>query len=246
MGIFNMLEMLFFVSLAISFVLIVFVVYHFRQKIIALEDKCDTMFELINNIVKEMNNRNNLIIQQQIPNNIMLEQEIPLFVEDTNLTKLDKLVVSESESEGESQDESDDEESDDEESESEDNTNYILPEEIDNNDKSVKIISVDMNDIDENVNTVEENIISNECSDIEDPDIQDGLDDNTEQLYIKKLDETTLENKIENVESIDMDVYRKMNLTALKALVIEKGYASDTAKMKKAELLHLLEASGEM
>ena len=70
MGIFNMLEMLFFVSLAISFVLIVFVVYHFRQKIIALEEKCDTMFELINNIVKEMNNRKNLVIQQQIPDNI--------------------------------------------------------------------------------------------------------------------------------------------------------------------------------
>ena len=57
-----MLETFFFVSLAITFVLILFLVYHFRQKFTSLETKCDTMFEIINNIVTEMNNRNTLVL----------------------------------------------------------------------------------------------------------------------------------------------------------------------------------------
>ena len=104
-----------------------------------------------------------------------------------------------------------------------------------------------MNEIDEDVNIVYENTLSNEVSDDEDPDIQNGLDENnTEPIQVEKLDEITLENNVENTESVPMDVYKKMNITALKALIIEKGYASDTNKMKKAELLHILETSGEM
>ena len=38
-----------------------------------------------------------------------------------------------------------------------------------------------------------------------------------------------------------MDVYKKMNITALKAVVTEKGYTNDVGKMKKNELLKLLE-----
>jgi len=40
-----------------------------------------------------------------------------------------------------------------------------------------------------------------------------------------------------------MDIYKKMNITALKAVVTEKGYTHDAAKMKKNELLKLLETS---
>jgi len=42
-----------------------------------------------------------------------------------------------------------------------------------------------------------------------------------------------------------MEVYRKMNISALKALIVEKDLHSnnDINKMKKAELLRLLETS---
>ena len=54
MGIFNFIETFFFVSLGITFVLISLLVYHFKQRMSGLEQKCDTMFDIINNVVKEL------------------------------------------------------------------------------------------------------------------------------------------------------------------------------------------------
>src|SRR6056300_1022580 len=106
MGFFNMLEMFFFASLAITFVLILFLVYHFRQKFTALEEKCDTMFEIINNIVKEMNNRAALEqMQHEMPENVIFTPNVNQM---NTPTELPKLVVSESE-EDESEDESEEE-----------------------------------------------------------------------------------------------------------------------------------------
>ena len=244
-----MIEMFFFVSLAITFVLIVFLVYHFRQKCTALEHKCDTMFEIINNIVKEMNNRMELSTQHQPLT------ESGMFNPDTSTNniyydapELPKLLVSDSEEEseeGSDDDESDDDESDDDESD--DESDMILPEVIDDeddDDKSVKVINVELSDIDENIHLIDDNMISTEVSDEEPIDIHDGLNnDNVEMLQVEKLEETTLENNDKDSPLVPMDVYRKMNITALKVLVIEKGYASDTNKMKKNELLKLLESS---
>jgi hypothetical protein len=54
MGFFNFIETFFFISLGITFVLILLLVYHFKQRMSSLEQKCDTMFEIINNMVKEL------------------------------------------------------------------------------------------------------------------------------------------------------------------------------------------------
>jgi len=60
MSVFNFIETFFFISLGITFGLISLLVYHFRQRIVLLEQKNDTMFEIINNIVSEITNiRNN-------------------------------------------------------------------------------------------------------------------------------------------------------------------------------------------
>jgi hypothetical protein len=251
MGFFNMLEMFFFASLAITFVLILFLVYHFRQKFTALEEKCDTMFEIINNIVKEMNNRATLEqIQHEMPENVIFTPN----VNQMNIpTELPKLVVSESEeeeSDEESDEESEDEESDEESDEGfDDGTDQavILPEELIEEEQSIKVIqNVDLNDIDEDINPIEDNNLSNEVSDIEDPDIDEGLDEEAvSMIHVEKLEETTLENNDETIETPPMEVYRKMNISALKALIVEKGLHSnnDINKMKKAELLRLLETS---
>lgn len=245
-----MIETIFFVSLAITFVLILYLVYQFRQKFTALEHKCDTMFEIINNIVTELNNRNNLVHHGSLPENILYTPSIPEHdSQDYNVSELPKLIVSESDDE--SGDESDDEagndsddesgdESDDEDEngiESDDENDVILPEEI-NHSQPVKIINVGIGEIDDSISPEEELSVA---TDEHDPDIHDGLDPNTENLIVDKLDET-LENKNE-IQDVSMDVYKKMNLTALKAVVIEKGYATDVSKLKKQELLKLLEPS---
>ena len=246
-----MLEMFFFASLAITFVLILFLVYHFRQKFTALEEKCDTMFEIINNIVKEMNNRAALEqMQHEMPENVIFTPNVNQM---NTPTELPKLVVSESEDE-ESEDEESDEESEEESDEEsdegfDDSTDQavILPEELIEEEQSIKIIqNVDLNDIDEDINPIEDNNVSNEVSDIEDPDIDEGLDEEAvNMIHVEKLEETTLENNNQTIETPPMEVYRKMNISALKALIVEKDLHSnnDINKMKKAELLRLLETS---
>jgi hypothetical protein len=54
MAFFDFIENFFFISLGITFVLILLLVYHFKQRISSMERKGDTMYELITNIVKEM------------------------------------------------------------------------------------------------------------------------------------------------------------------------------------------------
>ena len=79
---------------------------------------------------------------------------------------------------------------------------------------------------------------------------------NVETLGLNQADQVVVEKlEIKHLEKIDSepsheehsdDVYRKMTLQTLKALVITKGLCSDTSKMKKNELLKMLEASDNM
>lgn len=54
MSSFNFIESFFMLSLGITFVLIVLLVYHFKQRLATMEKKCDTMFDIVQNLVKEM------------------------------------------------------------------------------------------------------------------------------------------------------------------------------------------------
>ena len=54
MSVFNFMETFFFISLGITFVLILLLVYHFKQRLGAIEQKNDTMFDIINNVVQEL------------------------------------------------------------------------------------------------------------------------------------------------------------------------------------------------
>ena len=56
MGVFNFMETSFVISLGITFVLILLLIYHFKQRLTAAESKQDTMFEIINNLAQELNN----------------------------------------------------------------------------------------------------------------------------------------------------------------------------------------------
>ena len=54
MGLFSFMETSFFFTLGISFLLILLLVYHFKQRLVLTEQKQDTMFEIINNLVQEI------------------------------------------------------------------------------------------------------------------------------------------------------------------------------------------------
>ena len=71
MGFFGFIETFFFISLAITFILIMLLVYHFKQRLSDVETKTDTMFEIMNNLLKEMKTIKTMVIENQ-------QQSIPV------------------------------------------------------------------------------------------------------------------------------------------------------------------------
>jgi hypothetical protein len=76
MGFFGFIETFFFISLAITFVLIMLLVYHFKQRLSDVEAKTDTMFEIMNNLLKEMKTIKTMVIETQQQQSIPLRQPI--------------------------------------------------------------------------------------------------------------------------------------------------------------------------
>jgi len=58
MAVFNFLETFFFISLGIVFILILLMVYHFKQRLIAVEQSCDTLLDIVNNLANEISSTN--------------------------------------------------------------------------------------------------------------------------------------------------------------------------------------------
>jgi len=56
MGLFSFIEIFFFISLGVTILLIALLVYHFKQRITSLEQKYDTLFDIVSNVVKQLRN----------------------------------------------------------------------------------------------------------------------------------------------------------------------------------------------
>ena len=248
MGLFSFVETFFFVSLGITFILILLLVYHFRQRFITLEQKCDTMFELINNIVLELNNGNRVergLIQSD-PNILFYpapESHAPV---NTDIEEMnDSDVEEDSEEDDDSGEESDDENSGEESSDEESDEDDVQDAGDEN---SVKVILFDQPD------KVDITEIATEIDDVSDNENENDTDTATELLHtdarvvVEKLEDKHLENNNEqtNQEDNANEVYRKMNIQALKAMVITKGLCTDPSKMKKMELVKMLETNDQM
>ena len=73
---------------------------------------------------------------------------------------------------------------------------------------------------------------------------------NIESISVEKIipleEEDNIDNNIDGEKEInkkesEKEIYKKMSLSALKTLVISKGLCSDASKLKKPDLLKLLE-----
>jgi hypothetical protein len=69
----------------------------------------------------------------------------------------------------------------------------------------------------------------------------------SEPIVVEKLDVQHLEQvpAESHAEKAANEVYNKMSLQALKTMAITKGLSSDPSKMKKAELIKLLETGSQ-
>ena len=248
MGLFSFVETFFFVSLGITFILILLLVYHFRQRFISLEQKCDTMFELINNIVMELNSerRSTHGFGVTSPPVLFYPEPDGATAQGGQAAKTEPFTdVDEDDEDSDDDDEdSDDEYSEDDEDEDDEDSEYdgehahihIAPmDETDNN--SVKVILLDQ---------VEE-LTELPVDDMDDSDSDDSYKPIDlaafEPIVVEKLDVQHLEQvpAETHAEKAANEVYNKMSLQALKTLAITKGLSSDPSKMKKADLIKLLE-----
>ena len=259
-----MLELFFIISLGITFVLVLFLVYHFKHRISTLENKCDTMFEIINSVASELGQVRSFIQVNSMTNNATnnTTNNTPFMnasFEDNNESKInvilsdDDISVSDydSESDNNRDDESDeesDEESDDEsveesDEESEKNNNEDSEHETDGT--TVKVVNVEINgEIDNSVEDTEE-FDNNNASDNDDSS-NILLNENEDKLQIEKiehhtLDDSSIASSISATRSIS--AYKRMTLPVLKSLVIEKGLISDPSKLRKQELIELIQSS---
>jgi hypothetical protein len=237
------METIFFISLGITFVLILLLVYHFKQRISAIEQKTDTMLEIINNIVKEIYVLKNA---QQMTSRFFSTMSIhndhmPVNVPNTEyISKKINVSDDESESDDDDQEETDeDDESDDDEEIEELNIEEIVSSTVENDDV-VKVINVSLNEIELPVPVEEE----------ETQEVESIEDLSPSPIQVEKVDSEEQENLEEDVQGESQkesskEVYRKMTLQSLKTLVITKGLCSDPSKLKKTDLLKMLETEDE-
>ena len=280
MGIFNYIDTFFFISLGITFVLILLLVFHFKEQIVSLEHKNDTMFEIINNIVKEITYIKNAIFSQpqyhindhdeiinlsvnQIHNKQNIENKI--IISDDDDTNDDQDDDSEDDQDddtndyqdNDSEDDQDNDSEDDQDNDSEDDKNTLYEnnnnrdeetENISNNENGVKLINVEFGnniEVSETITEIYDDNNEDENENMNNIILEDNVNILVEKIDIQNNDLDNVNNEQHNQIEHIKEVYRKMTLMQLKALVISKGLTSDSSKMRKQELLKLLESNIE-
>lgn len=143
---------MFLITLASSFILILFLVYHFKSRILDLEKRCDKLFAIVQSIAENMTEQEN-INDQNVKNvftpfgSYPLNSEPMQTISDLNnvaIQHMDLLEMNDSESE-EDEDEEDDESSESESDVCEDEKitvpTIVKKEEIDESEQNLSVDS---------------------------------------------------------------------------------------------------------
>ena len=243
------LESMFFILFGITFLFILLLIYHFKNKINALEKNVDTMFEILNNVVTDLSYvkasqhssraggmpdiphigaEDTIVLEEEQENANYEDEEFENANEEEDD---DELTEEEEESEGE---EESDEESEEEESEDEEESDEESEEEIEN----VKTISINLDEkLDESVIEAEE-ILVTETEENENESVPELKE--VETINVEKIEEQSVQS-VELEREDKMQQYKKMHIQNLKKLVMSKGLAEDVSKLKKADLLVILQ-----
>lgn len=269
MSVFNFMETFFFISLGITFILILLLVYHFKQRLSNLEQKSDTMLDIVNNVVKEMGVIKVLASSRPTPQphplSAFMDNQRPLNdmfskmsmnnieVNEVNINERDVSEVQEIHLAEPVEMDSDDEDEDDEDSDDDDEDDDEDEElDLDEDDEKV-VVSDDEEEPVQYEDRVEEEPVKHEdrveeevkviqVSESTTESIQEVEDVLEEQpIVVNKLEPEEVEVLSEGSSEDPMEEYKKLAPAALKALIISKGYATDVAKMKKPQLLQILE-----
>ena len=244
-----MLESMFFILFGITFLFILLLIYHFKNKISVLEKNVDTMFEILNNVVGDLTK----LKSYEEPSDNMQYPVSGGFSQMTPSEQREIEIIETSDKEGYEEDEedsddaSDDEEEEseeeDEEDEDEEDSEEEDSEEETEEEENVKTISVVLDDKIEDSHIEAEEILEEPIEEQETsvPELNEIEELNVEKLDTEETQSLEAQPKTEEL----MENYKKMHIQNLKKLVVSKGLATDVSKMKKVELLGLLQQETE-
>ena len=245
------LESMFFILFGITFLFILLLIYHFKNKITALEKNVDTMFEILNNVVGDLSRMRIGGAQSNMTAGVNYNSDNEPIAHFSDVSNIP--VVNDQEEDSEDEEETDisddeeceDEENDDEDSDDEDSGDEDSDDEdsVDNSDddEEIRKISVILDEkVDEDAIQVEEldDSIVNDAEEVSVPELKE-----VEDISVEKVD-TTIQEDSANEDKLDkMQQYKKMHIQNLKKLVVSKGLATtdDVSKLKKADLLGILQ-----
>ena len=291
MGFFNILETFFFISLAITFVLIIMLVYHFKARLTNVENKYDTMFGIMHNMVGELKGIKKDLAMSLCGATLSAGAPFMCMRQQPFANDATDAAADSSSSDGDV-DEDDNVSENSEEIAPSMPENYTSPYSVVNGyDQSfIKIIVSDNEELpplesdaievlndsekfaDENLedisfeieptkeNQPQTKVITLELSDNLEEMQMEPAEENTPSfahahahthahtpthIVINKIDESAdAENELSDlVKKHDLVDYKKMDVSYLRTLVITRGLATDTKKLKKLELISLLEES---
>jgi hypothetical protein len=246
-------------------------VFHFKQRIEKLEKKNNNLSDLTNKIVKEITNLHSVYLQNQyqqqqprnyinpkehICENIRITTSIPITFDDNQNTPYKKIVVMDTIANDDNNDimtiesESEYEYDNDNDSELYSETEFL--EEVDipingNNEEThlIKLYDFTYNDTKTEIRRHKEEEEEEEKVEVE--------VEEQDQIFDDLVNEERETNKEEVVDSVvdknDITTmnYHKLTVSKLRILAISKGLCSDTSKIKRADLIKLLESeTGEI
>ena len=258
MGTFGFIENFFFISLALVFVLVLLLVYHFKNRITIAEKKSESMYGLLTAVVKEIKSLRGMfggpvneqkqthsepsnfeVKSKTVPEVNVLSGGVVESVQEKEVINLDfsasedKIVVSDgSDSDSCSDDDSDSDESDIGDGDDNDNEGHpldvdIIVSEHPDTTLSSENTSSTLEEIDVSFDIIEpsQEILNTEVTQTNEPEegIHDEIQDNHTPVHT-------------------MEQLRKMNINQLKMVASEVGVNTDLTKLKKHELISLIQS----
>ena len=224
MAAFSIFESFFFLMLATTFVLILLLVYHFKNRITSMEEKNDKLFSIIRSLAEELNSlKDNPYPPHMHPLNVTTNFDSKSNEHSDKFINLNEI----------------------------DHSNLVDNIDLDDFDdeEDDEINTADLEEeFDDEIEIIEQDPDDDADDEDEDDEDEDDEDDEDKKITIPKeikkivIEETEIVDELVGVaKEEEKKEYKNLNLSELKQLVISKGLATNTSKMRKNDLISLLE-----
>ena len=257
MALSDLLSTPFLISLGITLLLVGFLGMFFGHRMIEQNHKISSMLTLVTTMAEEMNfMRNHLQMISNNPQHLdkMSQMQMggqqmggQMQLRGETIELADALIhVSDNDTDSETNSESDSESVSESDSESESNKTFIINSSDDlvnledDNGPNIKVVNMGET---MNLNYGNDDLENIEEESEEDDDLE-SLDESepTEEIEFNNINDLKQQVKSINIsDNIPIIDIKKLSIQMLRTMVIEKGFSGDVSKIKKNELISILE-----